>query len=257
MFKIELFNKIAENIFVLRKSNWHYEGVEEFQLECVDYVNRNPQVVLLIFCHHQHCFTLGRGLQKLAPESTIKLIDFDLSTNLDFPLFKLKRGGGLTFHYPGQIVLYPILNLHFHRLNAHDLMLSILGMIKNILEDRYQLDHLVVDKTLLGLWSDQMFGRLKVASIGLAITRFNTYHGLALNVLKDDKMFDHLSSLNPCGISGDFYRPIEELIGAAMSINDLDLLISDLEASFIDLISSQSMIERQISSVATNLEISS
>lgn len=255
MFNLELFNQVAQNIYVLRESNRHYEGVEEFQLSCVDYVNNNPHVVLLLFCHHQHCFTLGRGLQKLSPETGIKLIDFELTTKLDFPLFKLKRGGGLTFHYPGQIVLYPILNLNFHKISAQGLMFKILEMTKNILEVRYQIKNLIVDKTLLGLWSEELFGRKKVASIGLAITRYTTYHGLALNVLKDDKMFNHLCSLNPCGISGESYRPIEELHGSSMSNQDLDLLILDFQNKFIDLIQSQSIIERQISSVATNLEI--
>ena len=256
MFKLELFNEISENIYVLRKSNWHYEGVEEFQLSCVEFVNNNPHIVLLIFCHHQHCFTLGRGLQKLSPQSGIKLVDFDESTKLDFPLFKLKRGGGLTFHYPGQIVLYPILNLNYHKLSAQGLMLKILEMAKNILENRYQINNLLVDQTLLGLWSEEIFGRLKVASIGLAITRYNTYHGLALNVLKDDRMFNHLSLLNPCGISGESYRPIEDILGRPMSVNDMDQLILDFQDSLSNLIKSQSMIERQISSLSTNLAIS-
>ena len=256
MFNIDLFDNISENIYVLKKSNWAYEGVEDFQLSCVEFVNNNPHVVILIFCHHQHCFTLGRGLQKLSPQSGIKLIDYDESTKLDYPLFKLKRGGGLTFHYPGQIVLYPILNLNFHKLSAQALMLKVLDMTKSILETRYNITSLTVDQTLLGLWSEEFFGRLKVASIGLAITRYTTYHGLALNVLKDDQMFNHLKRLNPCGITGESYRAIEEILGGTLESSEMEQIILDFQEKFCNLIKSQSMIERQISSLTTNLEIS-
>ncbi|MFA6235685.1 MAG: hypothetical protein WC635_00050 [Bacteriovorax sp.] len=212
MVDLSLFEKRSENIFILKKWNWDYLEAEKFQLECVDFVNKNPHVVLLIICSHPHCFTIGRGLQKSKESSSIELVDFNHETELPYPLYQIKRGGGLTFHYPGQIVFYPIVNLTHQKKAVFDLMLKILEITQDLLETQFGFDQLQIKRELLGLWFENSFSSAKIASIGLAVSRFNTYHGLALNFFNDDEMFKALCSLYPCGLPGDVYKSIEFLL---------------------------------------------
>ncbi len=210
MIDLNLFEHPFENIYVLKKWNWDYSEAEQFQKDCVEYVRLNPHVCFLFFCSHPHCFTLGRGLQKMKDDQ-VALVEFDSSTELPFPLYQINRGGGLTFHYPGQIVFYPIMNLTHYKMGVFDLMLKILSLVQLELELRYGMKGLVVKRDLLGLWYENEFSKAKVASIGLAATRFISYHGLALNFFNDERLFKALESLHPCGLPGSLYRPIETL----------------------------------------------
>lgn len=256
-FNLSLFSEIKKNIYVLKKKHWSYESVEDFQLECLAFVKENPEIVLLIFCNHPHCFTMGKGLQKLAPSQGVRLIDFNPATPLDFPLYTLKRGGGLTFHYPGQLVFYPILNLTYYHLNVYDLMISILNIIKSALFFQFNLESLEVEKTLLGLWHYDGNEKFKIASIGLAVSRYITYHGLALNIKKDILMFTHLKKINPCGLTGNIYKSLEDILKNEINENTVDVLTKKIEILFVEYLTNQGMIERQRSSSAIITEISS
>ena len=92
MINLDLFFNPSENIYVLEKWNWDYLEAEKFQLECVDFVHENPHISILIICSHPHCFTLGRGLQKVKGTTSQALVDFVPETELPFPLYNIKRG---------------------------------------------------------------------------------------------------------------------------------------------------------------------
>jgi len=86
-----------------------------------------------------------------------------------------------------------------------------LALVQSELETKFGMNGLSVKRDLLGLWYENDFSKAKVASIGLAATRFISYHGLALNFYNDERMFKVLETLHPCGLPGDFYRSIETL----------------------------------------------
>jgi lipoate-protein ligase B len=252
MLDLSLLDNPIENIFVLRKWNWDYLEAQSFQLECVDYVYKNPHVTILIICSHPHCFTLGRGLQKLKDTTQIELVDFDSTYPLSYPLYQIKRGGGLTFHYPGQFVLYPIMNLTIHKKAVFDVMIKIMEVTKALIEKQFDLKSLVIKRDLLGLWFEDTFVKAKVASIGLAVTRYNTYHGLALNFFNDQKMFQELSHLHPCGLSGLLYKDLESLKLENFSLLKRDefaddFLLNILNYLIIDKQRSSSLISDSIS----------
>jgi lipoyl(octanoyl) transferase len=233
MIDLSLFENPCENIFVLKKWDWDYLLAQDFQLKCVDYVQQNPHVTLLIICSHPHCFTIGRGLQKVKETSKIELVDFDESLPLRFPLHHIKRGGGLTFHYPGQVVFYPIMNLTSHKLAVYDVMLKIMEITKELLEKQFFLESLTIKRDLLGLWFEDQNRLYKIASIGLAVTRFNTYHGLALNLFNDKQMFQALSSLHPCGLPGILYNDIERLTSKQISQIERERFVDEFLKMFL------------------------
>lgn len=250
MIDWSLLTSPRENVFVLKKWNWDYEKAHAFQLACVDYVRDNPQSVFLIFCSHPPCFTHGRGLQKMKEGGPV-LVEYHQETPLPFPLHVIKRGGGLTFHYPGQIVFYPILNLTYHGKKVFDLMLEILSLVQAGLETQFLMSGLQVKKDLLGLWYENEFSKAKLASIGLAASRFITYHGLALNFFHDDSMFTSLRSLHPCGLPGDLYSSVERLNCRRMTDEERELFCMNLCSTFLsDLFESNThlMMDKQRSS---------
>ena len=251
-FDLGHFELVAPDLYVSYKPDWIYNDVEEYLLSCTEFVRQHPHIRLLIFTHHPHCFTLGKGLQKLKGENVPSLIDFDESLNLPFQLYKLKRGGGLTFHYPGQAVLYPIVNLTNNQLNVHDFMVDILSMTKALLAQMYNLENLVVDRDLLGLWHYSEHSKQKIASIGLAITRFTTYHGMALNFFHDENMFKAIEPLHPCGLPGYVYQSVEKLtsLGQKLMSNDKDIFNQKLLSHFKNYFNGSEMMLKQRSSVS-------
>ncbi|EQC47334.1 biotin/lipoate A/B protein ligase [Bacteriovorax sp. Seq25_V] len=210
-FDLELSNFIQKDdhtVFVI-KENWDYMLAHDFQEVILDRVYADKTQRVYIICNHPHCLTLGRGLQKkLTPD--ISLIDFDesLREKLDIPIHNIKRGGGVTFHYPGQLVFYPIISLENQKLAVMDFLRGTIRKFKTILEERFHLENLDADNELIGLWC----GSRKIASMGLSTRRFVTYHGLALNLYQDEKMSKILRTVYPCGLSGAIYQSIDELL---------------------------------------------
>jgi len=200
---------LGENLAIVEKWNWDYNDAHEFQKACVELVRKNPKLSIFIFCSHPHCLTLGKGLQKSKDPSFASLIDFDprLRDRLDIPLFDIKRGGGLTFHYPGQWVLYPIVNLNRSDLDVYKVMNYVLGIATDVLKKSFGTKDLSYKEKMLGLWHKDR----KLASIGLAVTHFVTYHGMALNILKDARMKNSLAMVNPCGLPGSTYVELESI----------------------------------------------
>lgn len=260
MIDLKQLENPAENIYVLKKWNWDYLEAEIFQLECLEYVNQNPHVSILIICSHPHSFTLGRGLQKIKETTKIDLVDFNKDSDLPFPLYQIKRGGGLTFHYPGQVVFYPILNLTFHKKAVFDLMIKIMGLTKEIIEKQLGLRDLTLNRELLGLWFDGPLEKSKIASIGLAVSRFTTYHGLALNFFHDKELFSSLKNLYPCGLPGHLYKDIELILFSPLSMQDREKFSEELLAQFTQYlkpaVDHHFMIDTQRSSSLINNSIS-
>ena len=233
MLDLKQFENPYKNFYILKKWDWDYVEAESFQQECLVFVNKNPHVSILIICSHNSCFTLGRGLQKLKDNSEIQLIDFDNEVELKYPLQYIKRGGGLTFHYPGQFVFYPIINLTFHKVGVHDFMSMIMDLSKSLLEEMFNLYHFKKRNDLLGLWFDNSFALAKVASIGFAVSKFNTYHGMALNFLYDKEMFEALKKLHPCGIPGNIYLDIESIYQKGLTLDDREIFATNFEKLII------------------------
>jgi lipoyl(octanoyl) transferase len=137
----------------------------------------------LLLLEHPHVYTLGRGAAErylVAPPA-------------DIPVYRVSRGGQVTYHGPGQLICYPILKLEGPDRDVHAYLRALEEVIIRTL-DEYGIE---ADRRvgLTGAW----VGRRKIASIGVGIRRWTTLHGLALNITTDLRFFDFIV---PCGIEG-------------------------------------------------------
>ena len=206
--------QVHSNFLVVKKWNWDYLSCLNFQKKAQAFVQKNREYKIYIFCNHPHCFTLGRGNER----DNTDLIDFDtrLEQNLAFPLHKIHRGGGITFHHPGQWIFYPIVAIN-NKYTLDDHMCWMLKSVKEVLRLDFALPGALATKKLMGVW----YERKKLASIGVGLNRFVTEHGLALNIYYDQKMFEEVMKINPCGIKPTTYTALEKLVEVDGKLIDL------------------------------------
>ncbi len=201
-------SELNERTLLVKKFNWAYEDAHKFQRHALTLLDQHPQLRILICCSHPRCFTNGRGLQRPKKGENLNLIEFDPKQAhlLPYPFYQIERGGGLTFHHPGQMIIYPIVKLNPKTLSLSSMINNLFDFAIEVLND-WDLKDLSHEHKLLGLWSENR----KLASMGIAIEKLTTFHGMALNFYRDDEMKQALNVLNPCGLNAEIYTSVEEL----------------------------------------------
>jgi lipoate-protein ligase B len=180
-----------------------------------------PQDVLLLV-EHPPVVTLGRASKG---KHLIASPEFLRSKGVE--LFEVERGGDVTFHGPGQLVGYPIVDLKRHRLDLHWYLRKIEEALINTLADY----DMVAERnpTFTGVWTK---GK-KIASIGVHARDWVTWHGFALNVTTDLSYFDMMV---PCGIDGVVMTSIARELGTDdISAQDVIERVSARFAAAFDL----------------------
>jgi lipoyl(octanoyl) transferase len=176
-----------------------------------------PDVLLL--CEHPHVITLGRN-GKLA---NLRASDHMLR-QMGVSFFETDRGGDITYHGPGQLVGYPILNLAEIRRDVAWYMRSLEeAMIRATAEFGIP-SRRVAGRT--GVWVDSLAesgGEEKLAAIGVHLSRWVTSHGFAYNVSTDLRYFDLIV---PCGIAGKRATSLEKLLGHSVKMEEVSPRIS-------------------------------
>ncbi len=170
----------------------------------------------LLFVEHDPVFTIGRS----GSENNILFNSGD--TRDKIPVVHIDRGGDITFHGPGQLIGYPVLKLTNYYADLHRYLRDLEEVIIRTLAD-YGIESERRDG-LTGVWVHSK----KIASIGVKVTRWITYHGFALNVNTDLSYFE---MINPCGIADCVTTSIKELTGAIQSLDDV---ARALESRFSD-----------------------
>jgi lipoyl(octanoyl) transferase len=162
-----------------------YQEAHEWQKSLLAERVHNPHLDdVLILLEHPPVYTLGQG-------SNSEFLKFDIAQN-QFAVYRTERGGEVTYHCPGQLVGYPILNLqryckdlHWYLRQLEEVIIRVLA-VYGLSGDRIP--------SLTGVWLE---GR-KVAAIGIKVSRWITMHGFALNVCPDMTGFGRIV---PCGIA--------------------------------------------------------
>jgi len=201
-------NILDERTVVVTKWSWDYSLAHQFQREALQLVQDTPNLRVLICCNHPEVLTNGRGLQKPRKGETLELQEFRPQDHqsLPYPLFQIERGGGLTFHHPGQFIFYPIVKLNPKSLSLSLMIDQIFDFSIDIL-NTWGIKDLNHTNKLLGIWQ----GQRKLASMGIAIEKLTTFHGMALNLKENPGMKKALACLNPCGLDANTYTAVEAL----------------------------------------------
>jgi lipoyl(octanoyl) transferase len=157
---------------------------------------KDPKIAdALVLLEHPPVYTLGTG-------SSLEFLKFDhLAT--EYELYRVERGGEVTYHCPGQLIAYPILNLKYYQQDLHWYLRQLEEVVIQVLA----LNHLTGERIdgLTGVWVE---GR-KVAAIGIKVSKWITMHGFALNVCPDLSGFDRIV---PCGIADRSVGSMAEFI---------------------------------------------
>jgi lipoyl(octanoyl) transferase len=167
---------------------------------------------VLLFCEHPHVLTLGRNASQknlLASENVLRQKNVELR--------ETNRGGDITYHGPGQIVGYPILNLDPIHRDVHWYVRTLEEAMIRAAADFGISAYRIPGKT--GIWV-QPPGNIpeeKLAAIGVHISRWVTSHGFAFNVSTDLRYFDLII---PCGIADRKATSLEKLLNRAVSLNE-------------------------------------
>jgi lipoyl(octanoyl) transferase len=166
----------------------------------------------LLLLEHPHVFTLGRGA-----DSANILAGADQLESLSIEVHETGRGGDVTYHGPGQLVGYPIINLKPDRCDVHRYVRDIEEvLIRSIAELGITGERIA---GLTGVW----VGNEKIAAIGVRIARWITSHGFALNVNTD---LDYFQMIVPCGITDKGVTSLSRLLGQPLDMNDVARIVA-------------------------------
>lgn len=166
-----------------------------------------PDVLLLL--EHPPVFTIGR----FRGDSDI-LAPADVLAEKGIEVFHTNRGGSVTYHGPGQLVGYPILNLKENGLGVREYIWKLEEVIIRLLIS-LGIEGYRMPEHLAGVWAE---GK-KVCSIGIRVAHYVTMHGFALNINDDLRHFDYI---NPCGIKGsNIMTSVSELLGKTITVEAL------------------------------------
>jgi lipoyl(octanoyl) transferase len=178
----------------------------------------------LLFCEHPHVYTLGKS----GKASHLLLNEKELQDK-NAIFYKINRGGDITYHGPGQIVAYPILDLEQFFTDIHKYMrLLEEAVIRTI--SAYGLKGGRIDG-MTGVWLDAGTTKeRKICALGVKASRWVTMHGIGFNVNTD---LDYFSNIVPCGIEDKAVTSMKKELGSALNMDEVkSILLQELKESF-------------------------
>ena len=171
------------------KKAWDYQE-ELFQRSLELKANNKKAHNYLLFCEHPHVYTLGKSGDKRN-----LLLNEDLLKHKKATFYKINRGGDITYHGPGQIVVYPIIDLEQFNINIKDYICKIEEAIISTLSEFKIIAERLEGAT--GIWLDTNNTKTrKICAIGVRASRYITMHGFAFNV---NTNLEYFTYINPCG----------------------------------------------------------
>ncbi|HEY9697981.1 MAG TPA: lipoyl(octanoyl) transferase LipB [Trichocoleus sp.] len=195
-----------------RQSITPYEVAWKWQHQLVNARRSQPDLDdAFILLEHFPVYTLGQG-------SSQEFLKFD-PEQASQQLFRTERGGEVTYHCPGQLVGYPVLNLRFYQQDLHWYLRQLEEVVIRVLAAYGLVGERIPGLT--GVWVEGY----KVAAIGIKVSRWITMHGFALNVCPD---LDGFQQIIPCGIAD---KPVGSLIQFIPTL-DLEQVRQQIAASF-------------------------
>ncbi|MBI34536.1 MAG: lipoyl(octanoyl) transferase [Flavobacteriales bacterium] len=193
-YQTSIFDEIIEQKILIRKGLAKEKETQNF----------------LIFCEHPHVYTLGK-----TGEKSNLLIDENVLKSKGVNYYHINRGGDITYHGPGQIVGYPILDLDNFFTDINTYLRYLEESVILTLRD-YGIDSMRL-KGATGVWidGDNPLKARKICAIGVKLSRWVTMHGFAFNVNTDLEYFNHIV---PCGIKNKEVTSLEKELGVKQDL---------------------------------------
>jgi lipoate-protein ligase B len=194
-----------------------YKPTWELQKELLALRAQSKLPDCLIVTEHNPVLTMGRGTN-----SDNLLATPEQLTEKGVELYEIERGGDITFHGPGQTVLYPIVDL---RNRGRDVRQYLRDLERAVVDGLGELGlEAGVKDGLTGIWVDDH----KLGAIGVAVSRWITYHGVALNVTTN---LDYFKLINPCGITEYPVGSVSQMLGREVSMDEVNRVLIE---SFVE-----------------------
>lgn len=169
----------------------------------------------LLLVEHPPVLTLGRR-----GEYSNILAGKEYLESLGVSIYEVTRGGDVTYHGPGQIVGYPIMNLETYGKDIKQFIWKLEEVFIRLLKDLYMIEATRDEKKYTGVW----VGDEKITAIGVAVKHWVTMHGFAFNVNTD---LSHFNWINPCGITDKGVTSVQKLLGHEVDFEAIKIKISE------------------------------
>lgn len=186
-----------------------YKETLEIQLKLLELCQKEKIDDTLILVEHPPVITIGRS----GNNSNITMPREHLDS-MGVKVYDVTRGGDVTYHGPGQIVGYPIINLNRHTKDIKDFIIKIEEVFIRLLKNEFGIEAYREDKKYTGVW----VGTEKITAIGIAVKKWVTMHGFAFNV---NTNLDHFKWIIPCGIQDKGVTSLQKLTGKTQDYKTL------------------------------------
>ncbi len=213
---------------------WDYQTELFNKILAVKSKNRNlatneqqPTNNYLLFCEHSHVFTIGKS----GDEKNL-VIPLENLSSIGASYHQINRGGDITYHGPGQIVVYPVIDLENFFTDIHQYMRTLEEAVIATLRT-FDMETGRI-KGLTGVWLDWNDERRarKICALGVKTSRWVTMHGLALNVNTDLSYFNHIV---PCGIQDKSVTSLEKELNSNQNIQEVKRILKQKIASLFEM----------------------
>ncbi len=172
-----------------------------------------------LLVEHSPVYTLGKS-----GDQNNMLITPDFLKQIGASFYRINRGGDITYHGPGQLVGYPILDLEYYHMGIREYIQKMEeAVIQTVAAFGLQGER---KEGATGVWLQASeFGRArKICAIGVRVSRFVTMHGFALNVNTDLRYFSYI---NPCGFASSAVTSIEKELGHPVDMNEVKKILKE------------------------------
>lgn len=196
------------------KDCWDYQ--EELLKEVSDDKRANKQPSEknhFLLVEHPHVYTLGKS----GDESNL-LAAGDFLKKIDATFYKINRGGDITYHGPGQLVGYPIIDLEFYKIGVREYIEKMEDAIIETVAEYGLTAGRKEGATGVWLESEHKVRARKICAIGVRVSRAVTMHGFALNVNTDMRYYNYI---NPCGFASSAVTSIQQELGKEISMDEV------------------------------------
>ena len=202
------------------KECWDYQ--EELLKEVSDdkRTNKKPsEINHFLLVEHPHVYTLGKS----GDESNL-LAHGEFLKKIDATFYKINRGGDITYHGPGQIVGYPIIDLEYYKIGVREYIEKMEDAIIETVAEYGLIAGRKEGATGVWLECNHKVRARKICAIGVRVSRFVTMHGFALNVNTDMRYYNYI---NPCGFASYAVTSLQQELGKEIPMEEVKIILKE------------------------------